>query len=116
MEHTEQPFSLPMMLTFLESKNGNHVVHSLDFDLVSVADTEDEAWAKLRIAVKTYVEFGLSNGWKEHIFSPAPPEFWNKITPELTTRIMEPITLGETEKKVVAVHERTEDHSFSAAS
>jgi hypothetical protein len=34
---------------FLESKNGNHAVHSLDFDILCVADTEDEAWKKLRL-------------------------------------------------------------------
>jgi hypothetical protein len=115
MLQPERSFTLPMMLTFLESKNGSHVVHSLDFDIVSVADAEDDAWGKLRLAVKTYVEFGLSNGWKEHIVFPAPREFWDKITPDMTTRIMEPITLGDAEKKVIAVHEPTEDGSLRAA-
>jgi hypothetical protein len=105
MQQRERSFNLPMMLTFLESKNGHHAVHSLDFDLVSVAESEDEAWAKLRLAVKTYVEFGLSNGWKDQIVFPAPKEFWDKITPDVSTRILEPITLGDTEKKVIAVHE-----------
>jgi hypothetical protein len=114
MQQPEQSFSLPMMLTFLESENEHHVVHSLDFDIVSVADTEDDVWAKLRLAVKTYVEFGLSNGWKDHIMFPAPQEFWDKITPDMTTRIMEPITLGDAEKKVIAVHER-DNRSLRAA-
>jgi hypothetical protein len=71
MQQPSKPFNLPMMLTFLESKNGHHVVHSLDFDIVSVADTEHEAWEKARLAVKTYVEFGLSKGWYDYIaFSP----------------------------------------------
>lgn len=105
MQQKERSFNLPMMLTFLESKNGHHAVHSLDFDLVSVADSEDEAWSKLRLAVKTYVEFGLSNGWKDHIVFPAPKELWDKITPEVSSRILEPITLGDAEKKVIAVHD-----------
>lgn len=116
MQHTERSFNLPMMLTFLESKNGHHAVHSLDFDIVSVGDSEDEAWSKLRLAVKTYVEYGLSKGWKEHIVFNAPKEFWDKITPDVSTRIMDPITLADTEKKVIAVHEPTADGSLRAAS
>jgi len=115
MQPKERSFNLPMMLTFLESKNGHHAVHSLDFDIVSVADSEDEAWSKLRLAVKTYVEFGLSNGWKEHIVFNAPKDkFWDKITPELSSRILEPILLADTEKKVVAVHEPTKDANLRA--
>lgn len=93
------------MLTFLESQNGHHAVHSLDFDIVSVADSEEAAWNKLRLAVKTYVEFGLSKGWKKYIVFNAPQECWDKITPELTSRILEPITLGDKETKVIAVNE-----------
>ena len=105
MQQPERPFNLPMMLTFLESKNGHHAVHSLDFDIVAVADSEEVAWNKLRLAVKTYVEFGLSKGWKTNIMFTAPQECWDKITPELTSRILESITLGDTETKVMAVNE-----------
>lgn len=115
MQAPDQSFALPMMLTFLESNNGKHVAHSLDFDIVAVGDNEDDAWGKLRLAVKTYVEYGLSNGWKDHIMFPAPQEFWDKITPDMVTRILEPITLGDAEKKVVAVHEPGNDSSLRAA-
>lgn len=121
MQQPERPFNLPMMLTFLESQNGHHAVHSLDFDIVSVADSEEVAWKKLRLAVKTYVEFGLSKGWKNHILFNAPQECWDKITPELTSRILESITLGDTETKVIAVNEpkhsdlRTSDRASKAS-
>lgn len=105
MQQPERQFNLPMMLTFLESQNGHHAVHSLDFDIVAVADNEELAWNKLRLAVKTYVEFGLSKGWKNHIVFNAPQDCWNKITPELNSRILEPITLGDAETKVIAVNE-----------
>ncbi len=105
MQQPERSFNLPMMLTVLESKNGHHAVHSLDFDIVSVADSEEQAWNKLRLAVKTYVEFGLSKGWKNHILFNAPQQCWDKITPELNSRILESITLGDTETKVIAVNE-----------
>lgn len=121
MQQPERPFNLPMMLTFLESQNGHHAVHSLDFDIVSVADSDAVAWNKLRLAVKTYVEFGLSKGWKNHIMFNAPQECWDKITPELNSRILEPITLGDTETKVIAVNEpkhsdhRTADRTAKAS-
>lgn len=105
MQQPERSFNLPMMLTFLESKNGHHAVHSLDFDIVSVADSEEVAWSKQRLAVKTYVEFGLSKGWKNHIVFNAPQECWDKITPDLHSRILESITLGDTETKVIAVND-----------
>jgi hypothetical protein len=105
MQQQIKPFNLPMMLTFLESKNGHHVVHSLDFDIVSVGNTEHEAWDKARLAVKTYVEFGLSKGWSEHIAFSAPQEYWDKITPDVNSRIAEPIMIANVEKKVVAVHQ-----------
>lgn len=114
MQQQDSNFDLPMVLTFLESSNGHHAVHSLDFDLVAVGDNEQEAWSKLRVAVKTYVEFGLSNGWKEYIKFPAPQKFWDKITPEIPSRILEPIVLGAAQKKVLAVHEQTEDASLPA--
>lgn len=115
MQQTEPSFNLPPMLTFLESTNGYHAVHSLDFDIVSVADSEEEAWRKTRIAVATYVEYGLNNGLKEYIVFNAPKEFWDKITPDVQTRIRESITFADTEKKVLAVHEHV-DRSLRTAS
>ena len=115
MRQTERSFNLPMMLTCLESKNGHHAVHSLDFDLVAVDDTEELAWDKLRLAVQTYVEFGMGQGWKNYIVFNAPNECWDKITPEMYSRILEPIILGDTEKKVLAVNART-DSSIRVAS
>jgi hypothetical protein len=115
MQQPDSNFDLPMVLTFLESSNGNHVAHSLDFDLVAVADSEEEAWMKLRIAVKTYVEFGLSNDWKEYIKFSAPQQFWDKITPDVPSRILEPIVLGAAHKKVLAIHESPDDASIPIA-
>src|SRR5258707_7368738 len=103
MQQPERSLNLPMMLTFLESKNGHHAVHSLVFDIVSVADSEEVAWNKLRLAVKTYVEFELSQGWKNHIVFNAPQECCDKITPEPTSRIFESVKLGDAGTKVVAV-------------
>jgi hypothetical protein len=115
MQQPNKPFNLPMMLTFLESKNGHHVVHSLDFDIVSVGDSETEAWDKARLAVKTYVEFGLSKSWTDHVTFPAPQEYWDRITPATRTRIVPPITIADSEKKVIAVHDPTKDDRLRTA-
>ena len=72
------------MTTIFLVQNGKDrtVARALDFDLVTVAATADEALRKLRLAVKTHLEFGIKNGLcKEDIQVQAPEEFWS-ILPE----------------------------------
>jgi hypothetical protein len=103
MQKQKQPFRLPMTLTFLSGRlDGKFLVHSLDFDIVSVARDEDTAMTKMRMAVKTYVEYGLSKGWKEHIVFPAPQSFWDCLGPDTPTKIAPPITVGDV-KRIVLV-------------
>ena len=97
----KQPFVLPMMLTNIMTHNGKCVAHSLDFDIVCVADEEKEAWEKLRLALKTYVEFGVSNGWQDSIIFPAPQEYWDKLTPETPLQLGPPILINGVERKMV---------------
>jgi hypothetical protein len=108
MQPSRKPFALPMMLTHLMvHRDGKHIAHSLDFDIVCVADNEDAAWDKLVMSIKTYVEFGISKGWKDSIIFPAPKEFWDKLTPETPMQLRPPITIAGEERKVVEaeVHE-----------
>jgi len=101
MPRIKKPFALPMVLTNLMIHNGKHVAHSLDFDIVCVADDENEAWGKLSLAIKTYVEFGISNGWQDSIIFPAPQEYWDKLTPDTPLKIGPPIIIAGIERKVV---------------
>ena len=102
MHRIRKPFNLPMMLTHLMSHNDDkYVAHSLDFDIVCVADDAEQAWSKLSLAIKTYVEFGLSNAWQESIVFPAPQEFWDKLTPETPVQLRPPITIAGAERKVM---------------
>jgi hypothetical protein len=101
MQRTRKPFNLPMMLTNLVVRDGKHVAHSLDFDLVCVADNDTEAWDNLCLAIKTYVEFGISKGWNDYIMFPAPQEFWDKITPDTPLQLRPPITIAGEVRKVV---------------
>src|ERR1039458_10689284 len=85
-----RPFRLPMTLTHLitQSSEKRFVVHSLDFDLVEVGATREEAWDRLALAVKSYVEFGLSKAWDDYIIFPAPDEYKPQITKDMLFTLM----------------------------
>jgi hypothetical protein len=78
---TAEPLTLPMTTVFSvsESGDGKAVAHALDFDLVSVAASPNEALRKLRIAVKYHVEYGLKFGFHRDILLKAPDEYWKPI-------------------------------------
>ena len=101
MKQTRKPFNLPMMLTNLVVRDGKHIAHSLDFDIVCVADSDQAAWDKLCLAIKTYVEFGLSKGWQDFIMFSAPQECWDRITPDTPLQLRPPITIAGEARKVV---------------
>ena len=101
MPRIKKPFNLPMMLTNLLTRNGKCVAHSLDFDIVCAGDTEDEASEKLRLAIKTYVEFGISNGWNDYIILSAPQHYWDKLTSDVPLKIGPPIIIEGIERKVL---------------
>jgi hypothetical protein len=91
-----KPFELPMSFTLgvcRDGKTGKVSAHALDFDLVCVADDEAEAIRKIQVAVKSYVEFGLSNDWAEDILFPAPAEYWEQLRGSQITVMQEPILI-----------------------
>ena len=88
-----KPFELPTSVTirFYSEPDGQITAHALDFDLVATAKTRVDALRKIRLSVRTYVEFGFLNGWAEDIRYPAPEKFW---PPEGTNfETIEPITI-----------------------
>ena len=89
------PFSLPMMAVFsITTHPDRAVAHALDFDIVAVAPSKEEALAKIRAEIKVLVEFGLKRDLKNDIRFPAPEEFWAALTPESTLSIGEPIEIN----------------------
>lgn len=74
-------FALPMTTTFslTEAEDGKFIAHSLDFDLVCVDTNRDVALAKLRFAVKRYIEVGIENGRESSLPFPAPDEYRLKV-------------------------------------
>ncbi|MGA2903629.1 MAG: hypothetical protein ABSD98_07350 [Candidatus Korobacteraceae bacterium] len=108
-----QDFQLPMTLTHLVTHPGDKtVLHSLDFDIVTVDNSEEEAWERHVQSVKTYVECGLSKGWQQYIRFRAPDEAWAQLTPDTPVRIMPPIVIEGRQTTVYAV---TPKHEYLCA-
>ena len=91
-----EPMTLPMTATFFACpvKDG-FKAHSLDFDLVAVAPTKDEALAKLRKIVKLYIEHGIQNRWEDDILFSAPEKYWAQLTVDTLIAMGEPILIDD---------------------
>ncbi len=90
----ETAFKLPMHTMFSIRYEGDSVIaHALDFDIVAVGKNEAQAVAKLRTAVKHYIEYGLHKGRDSSILFSAPEEFWASITPESRISIGEDLQI-----------------------
>ena len=98
-----RPLELPMMMfvTTCQNEEG-FVAHALDFDIVSVAASENEAMEKVRLAVKTYIEYGVNNNFSADVVYHAPQEFWDKISPDTPIKMLEPIIVMDRRLLVVA--------------
>jgi hypothetical protein len=84
-ENNMDDFNLPFTAIFTcakDEKNNKFIAHALDFDLVCTGPTREAALDRLRQTTKTYIEFGYSQGWAEHIKFPAPPAFWDEAWKE----------------------------------
>ena len=73
-----KPFELPTSVTimFYPEPRGGITAHALDFDLASTGKNRQEALRKIRLSIRSYVEFGFLNGWAEDIRYAAPNKFW----------------------------------------
>ena len=81
-----RPFVLPttVTITFRPEKGGGVTAHALEFDLASTGKNRQDADRKISVAIQSYIEFGLLNGWTEDIRYPAPAQFWPPEGKELT--------------------------------
>jgi hypothetical protein len=89
----KMPFELPTSVTvrFYTEPDGQMTAHALDFDLVATAKDRENALRKIRLAIRSYIEFGFLNGWPEGIRYPAPEKFWPSAGTSFDT--IEPITI-----------------------
>lgn len=88
-----KPFELPTTVTirFYPESGDRVTAHALDFDLASTGKTHEEALRKIRLSIRSYVEFGFLNGWAEDIRYAAPTKFWPPEGTKFET--LEPITI-----------------------
>ncbi|MGI0086239.1 MAG: hypothetical protein ACREBQ_14260 [Nitrososphaerales archaeon] len=96
MQKEKRTFKLPMTSTFAIGVQGDKFsAHALDFDIVCVSDSEERAIDNLRLAVKTYIEYGLSKGWSEDILFPAQEKFWDGIDSEGLVKMLPPLEVDD---------------------
>ena len=70
------PFHLDVLV---EMEEGEYVAHCLQFDLVAVAPTPDQAIEEIKGLITAQIAFALEHDNLENIFRPAPPEYWRKL-------------------------------------
>ena len=108
-----KPFELPMTTTIslCSDEAGMFTAHALDFDLACVGASDGEAYRKVVLAIKTYIEFGLSNGWDDDIIFHAPDECWDKLE-NATINLGEPIQIMDRRMRVYRVTPHHEAHEI----
>lgn len=55
------------------------VAHCLQMDLVTTANTVDDAFVEMKELIMTQIEFAAENNNMENIFKPAPREIWRRL-------------------------------------
>ncbi len=63
----------------LYERDGQHVAHCLDLDVVSVGASIEEAGKKLDFLVKSHIEFALKEGREDALRVQAPTDFWRQF-------------------------------------
>src|SRR6266540_3067130 len=111
MLHTKpERISLPLTATFLCSRiQDGFVAHSLDFDIVCVAETKEKAVSRLRESVKLYIEHGIQKRWEDDILFSAPEKYWARLTVETPICLMEPILIDDRTLRVFGA-ENVDEH------
>ena len=111
----DQEFRLPMstISLFRVKANGEVTAHNLDFDLVCSDSDQGKAKNKLRLAIKTYVEYGLKNNLGTLIRRPAPAEYWDQILDAKISSNVETICVRDW--RIFATHHEIERPALQAA-
>jgi hypothetical protein len=110
-----KPFELPTAITiaFYPNGKGEVVAHALDFDLVCTGSTLPEANQKIRLSIRSYVEFGFLNQWADDIRYDAPSKFW---PPQGTAlEVAEPIEIMSKDFLVYNASQFADEHREAAA-
>ncbi len=60
-------------------EDGRWLAHCLQLDLAEAGDTPDGAEDALLGVIRAHVEWAFADGDMAHLFSPAPPETWQRF-------------------------------------
>lgn len=63
----------------LSEKDGKHVAHCLDLDVVSTGESQKIAVRKLDDLVKAHIELALATGRLENLATKAPSSYWRQF-------------------------------------
>ncbi len=63
----------------LYREDGQCLAHCLQLDLVEAGATPEEAEAALVDVIRAHIESALADDDMEHLFHPAPPEYWRQF-------------------------------------
>ena len=90
-----QEFFLTVLLYREEE---DYVAHCLEFDIVNNATTEsfETAYTELYDLVISYINYAYENDNTDHLYNPAPAEYWNrfyKSVPYMFDHEREPIEI-----------------------
>lgn len=88
------------------NKRNRYVAHCLDFDLVTAADSLQEAERRLDVLARLHIESFLRSNDPAALNAAAPNEFWNTYTNTLRNgRTLPPSTLRVSVPDVVPMHD-----------
>ena len=78
MRKAPQPARPPDFLlnVLLYREDGQWAAHCLQLDLVECARTLQAAQSNMRDVIRAHIEHALEHNNMEHLFQPAPPEYW----------------------------------------
>ncbi len=62
----------------LKKEDDLFVAHCLEFDIVAVAETEEQAKKDLKDLVVAQIEYAFANDNLENLFHPAPKSVWEE--------------------------------------
>ncbi len=72
---------------FLKKEDGLFVAHCLEFDIVAVAKTEEQAKEDLKDLVTAQIAYAFANDNLDNLFRPAPKSVWEEcFTPNETEK------------------------------
>ena len=102
-EGTVKPTQMTLNI-LLYKEDDLFVAHSLEFDIVTSAISEYQVRIDILDLIKAHITYALENDNLEHLYRPAPPEFWNMLA---TAKAVDQINNGKEEDPFIEADVKT---------